>query len=301
MTILVLGHLVLDEIHSYDGAVYRGPGGITFPVTAFSALTGESDSLLPLFPYGSDAADVMRMLAADYPSADFRHCWPVAEENTRVRLFHESSSQYNTQLVRSLGSIPNERIAPLLEHASLVYLNMMTGHDITRDTAARLRGEGRLVYIDLHMIAYRVHTDGSREPAPSEHWREWLRAGDVLQCNEREFAALIPGASSDSERLRMLFDVAQPRCFVLTRGESGADIFHSPDDVLHVPAVPPARTVDPTGCGDAFGSALAYGLARGETLESAAARAARAASFVAGIPGSDGMKGLRAFLDGGGA
>lgn len=301
MTILVLGHLVLDEIHSYDGAVYRSPGGITFPVTAFSALTVAGDTLLPLFPYGSDAADVLSRLASEYPSADFRHCWQVAEENTRVRLFHESASQYNTQLVRSLGSIPAERIAPLLGQSSLVYLNMMTGHDITLDTAARLRGEGRLVYIDLHMIAYRVHPDGRREPAPSEHWREWLRAGDVLQCNEREFAALIPGAANDGERLRMLFEAARPRYFVLTRGESGADIYHSPDSMLHVPAVLPPRTVDPTGCGDAFGSTLAYGLARGDALEPAAARAARAASFVAGIPGSDGMKGLRAFLDGGGA
>ena len=264
-------------------------------------MTGTGDSLLPLFPYGSDAADVLRALAAEYPSADFRQCWQVAEENTRVRLFHESASQYNTQLVRSLGSIPQERLTPLLEQVSLVYLNMMTGHDITLDTAARLRGDGRLVYIDLHMIAYRVHADGRREPAPSEHWREWLRAGDVLQCNEREFTALIPGASSDSERLSMLFEAAQPRCFVLTRGESGADIYHSPDTVLHVPAVLPPRTVDPTGCGDAFGSTLAYGLAQGDSLETAAARAARAASFVAGIPGSDGMIGLRAFLEGGGA
>jgi sugar/nucleoside kinase (ribokinase family) len=298
MTILVLGHLVLDEIHSYDGNVYHGPGGITFPVTAFGALTGDGDTLLPLFPYGRDASDILHALEADCPSADFRHCWVVEEENTRVRLFHESASQYNTQLVRSLGSIPHERIAPVLGQADLVYLNMMTGHDITLETAAQLRGAGRLVYIDLHMIAYRVHADGRREPAPSDRWREWLRAGDVLQCNEREFAALIPGAHSDEERLSMLFDAAAPRCFVLTRGESGADIYHTASHPHHVPAMLPGRTVDPTGCGDAFGSTFAVGLARGEAVEDAARRAARAAAFVAGIPGSQGMTGLRAFLEG---
>lgn len=296
MTILVLGHLVLDEIHSYDGKVYHGAGGITFPVSAFDALLADGESLRPLFPFGRDATGTMRDLAAACPRTDFSHCWPVEAENTRVRLFHESPAQYNTQLVRSLDAIPAARIEPLLADSALVYLNMMTGHDITLDTAARLRGTGRLVYIDLHMIAYRVHRDGHREPAASPRWREWLRAGDVLQCNEREFAALIPDAHSDDERIARVFAIASPRFFVLTRGESGADIHHRDGGVMHVPARLPARTVDPTGCGDTFGSALALGLARGEDLSITAARAARAASFVAGLPGSAGMAGLRAAL-----
>lgn len=296
MNILVLGHLVLDEIHSFDGKVYRSPGGITFPLTTFSALTEFNDSLIPVFPYGKDAADIMFAVAAEFPRIDTRHCWQVDEENTRVRLFHVSASQYNTQLVRSLDTIPFENIGPVLEQADLVYLNMMTGHDISLETAARLRGSGRLVYIDLHMIAYRVHPDGRREPAPTEDWMQWMNAGDILQCNEREFEALIPLHNRNEDRLRQLFDVAAPRYFVLTRGESGAEIYSAPDRMLHVPAIPPARIVDPTGCGDAFGSTLAMGLVRGDTLERAADRAARAASYVVGIPGSKGMAGLRTHL-----
>lgn len=295
MTILVLGHLVLDEIHSHDGAVYHTPGGITFPVSTFSSLVEKDDHVLPLFPYGHDAAAVLHELEAGHPEADFSHCWEVPEDNTRVRLFHESPSQYNTQLVRSLGSIPSGRIEAVLPRCDLVYLNMMTGHDVTLETAARLRGKGRLVYVDLHMIAYRVHADGRREPAPAERWRDWLRVGDVLQCNEREFAALVPGGS-EQERIRAVFDTAAPRCLVLTKGEQGADIHFSPDDRWHVPAIPPARIVDPTGCGDAFGSTLAFELSRGTDSATAAARAARVASFVAGIPGSDGLRGLRAHL-----
>ncbi len=239
----------------------------------------------------------MDALGRDFPQIDRQHCWQVNEDNTRVRLFHVSASQYNTQLVRSLGSIESGRIETVLQNAQLVYLNMMTGHDISLETAAILRGEGRLVYIDLHMIAYRVHPDGTREPAPSEHWIQWVNAGDVIQCNEREFEALIPSAGDERDRLSRLFDVAAPRYFVLTRGEAGADIYRSVDDVHHVAAIPPSRTVDPTGCGDAFGSTLAMGLVRGDDLELAAARAATAASFVAGIPGSNGMSGLRSHLE----
>ncbi|MBR9974964.1 MAG: hypothetical protein KFF77_05240 [Bacteroidetes bacterium] len=295
MTILVLGHLVLDEIHSHEGAVYHTPGGITFPVSTFASLVDEGDRLLPLFPYGHDAASVLHEIEAGHPEADFSHCWEVPHDNTRVRLFHESPSQYNTQLVRSLGSIPSGSIDAVLPDCDLVYLNMMTGHDVTLDTAARLRGEGRLVYVDLHMIAYRVHDDGRREPAPAACWRDWLRVGDVLQCNEREFAALVPG-ESQQERIRAVFDTAAPRFFVLTKGEQGADVFLSPDEQWHVPAVTSTHPIDPTGCGDTFGSTLAFELARGTDVGTAAARAAQAASFVAGIPGSDGLRGLRAWL-----
>lgn len=295
MTILLLGHLVLDEIHSYDGKVYRTPGGITFPLTALSAQIAFGDELLPVFPYGEDASDVMQTLMKEFPAIDARHCWAVNQDTTRVRLFHVSASHYNTQLARSLGPIPPDRILPLLSAADLVYLNMMTGEDISLETAKLLRGNGRMVYFDLHMIAYRVHADGRREPAPAEHWKQWVNAGDVLQCNEREFEALIPAPSADA-RVRMLFDVAAPRLFVLTRAEAGADLYSASGEVLHVPALPPPRIVDPTGCGDAFGSTLALGLARGARLTEAAGKAARAASFVAGIPGSRGMAGLRSHM-----
>ncbi|MBE0643022.1 MAG: carbohydrate kinase family protein [Bacteroidetes bacterium] len=296
MTILVLGHLVLDEIHSYDGKVYHSPGGIAFPLTAFSAVTKADDSLLPVFPYGIDAVDAMRALRVMHPAIDARRCWEVPDQNTRVRLFHVSAAEYNTQLVRSLGPIPWDRIEAPLAAADLVYLNMMTGHDISLETAARLRGGGRLVYIDLHMIAYRVHADGRRERAPAEQWMKWVSAGDVLQCNEHEFAALIPTDGGEAERLHMLFEVASPRHVIITRGEAGADIFSAPETRLHVDAISPRQVVDPTGCGDAFGSTLAMGLARGEALTHAAGRAAQAASYVAGIPGSLGMEGLRAHL-----
>lgn len=296
MTTLVLGHLVLDEIHSHDGNVYSSPGGITFPLKTLAALRDTDDRILPVFPYGPDARDVMHHFA-DVAGIDIAHCWKVEEGTTRVRLFHESPSTYNTQLVRSLETIPASRYEHLLPDAQLIYLNLMTGDDITCETAAGLKGHGRLVYIDLHMIAYRVAGDGRRTPAPSDRWVDWMRAGDVLQCNEREFTALLGSEGSVSQRMERVFAEASPRLFVLTRGEAGADLYTAPNACHHVPVVAPASVIDPTGCGDAFGSSLAMGLVRGEGMESAAHRAAQAASFVVTLAGSAGIEGLRAHLD----
>lgn len=49
------------------------------------------------------------------------------------------------------------------------------------------------------------------------------------------------------------------RALVVTRGELGAEI-HVDGDCIDIPAVPPSRIVDPTGCGDAFRAGMLYGL-----------------------------------------
>jgi sugar/nucleoside kinase (ribokinase family) len=296
MNIVILGHLVLDEIHTYDGGVIESAGGITFPLSAFAAAAGPGDVLLPVFPYGSDAAEILQGLLRSFPNIDASHCTEVAEANTRVRLFHDANAGYNTQLVRSLGSISRDSLERVLPQAQLVYLNMMTGHDILPEDALLLRGTGRLVYLDLHMIAYRVRPDGHREPAAPADWASWARVADVLHCNEHEFSAFLPGEADDHARVHRLFDAADLHCIVVTRGEHGADIYTSPGEKLRVAAAPVAQRIDTTGCGDTFGSVLALGLARGDALEHSARRAARAAAFVASLPGSIGIAELRSLL-----
>mgnify|MGYP000197526180 CR=1 FL=1 len=301
MTTLVLGHLVLDEIHAFDGSVFHAAGGITFPLGAFHALAENGDRVIPVFPYGSDAADTVRDLAARFTGVDFASCWPVAEGNTRVRLFHESPTQYNTQLVRSLPPIPPERYASVLSDADLVYCNLMTGDDILPADASALRGEGRLVFIDLHMIAYRVHGNGRREPAPAAEWKQWVSSGDIVQCNAREFSALTGGMEADAGMMQELLAETGTGMFIVTRGEDGADIHAPGESMRHIPVVAPDTVVDPTGCGDTFGATFAYLRAGGASVDAAAAEAAAAAATVVSLPGSRGMEGLRKRRKGAGA
>jgi len=293
MKILILGHLVLDEIHAFDGSVYESAGGIVFPLTALASVVEDDDRMFAVFPYGSDAASVLDELRTTYPEINLTHCWSVPDATTRVRLFHETRARYNTQLVRALSSIPSDRFFHLLPEVDLVYVNMMTGQDISLDDASALRGPGRMVYLDLHMLAYKAGADGHRSLAALEDWRAWAGVADVLHCNEHEFAFFLASEPDALKRRELLFETATLKYLVITKGERGADIYLNPDRRLHVPVVQPTAIIDPTGCGDAFGSILAWGLARGDTLEDAARRAARAASFVVSIPGSRGMRNMR--------
>ncbi len=296
MNILVLGHLVLDEIHSSEGAVYESPGGITFSLSAFSAVAGRDDRLTPVFPYGSDAQAVFNELGRQFPEIDTSNCYLVERANTRVRLFHESAAAYNTQLVSSLDSIPFDRFSSLLEAADLVYLNMMTGADIVLEDALKLRGRGRLVYFDLHMIAYRVHADGKREAAAAADWREWVTVGDVLQCNEQELRTLCGSAADEADEAEIVRGILSghgPGLLVVTRADRGATLFTPGGVRTDIPARTVDRVVDSTGCGDVFGSVFAHALVSGLDPHDGAEKAAVAAAFTAAIPGSDGIRGLR--------
>lgn len=300
MQVLIIGHLVLDEIHTRDGGVIESFGGIHFPVSAFSALAGPDDTVHPVFPVGADAWDAFRSDIASLPRVDAGRCRRVDAPNTRVRLFHDASASYNTQLVRSLDSIPFDDVAPLLPSADLVYINFMTGVDLALEDAERLRAAAAgLVYLDAHMIAYRVGEGGHRSTAPVDDWRRWVDVPDVLQCNERELAALVPDAADEAAAAAVLFSVARLRALVITKGEEGARVYARDAAPLSIDPVSAARVVDTTGCGDVFGSTFAWGLASGLPVADAGAAASRAGAFVAGIPGSRGMEGLARAVHGG--
>lgn len=68
-------------------------------------------------------------------------------------------------------------------------------------------------------------------------------------------------ASLLTERTGLSLDLLAQRvkALVVTRGEQGAEI-RVDGNCLTIPAVPPRRVIDPTGCGDAFRAGMLYGL-----------------------------------------
>lgn len=297
MITAVLGHLVLDEIHTFDGRCIESVGGIHFALGTMRALARTGDVIRPVFPIGADARAPYDALYGDAAEIDGRFTPTVAEPSTRVRLHHDNPQQYNTQLVQSLGPIAVRDIEAAVADADLVYANMMTGEDLLLGDALRLRTLTRgLVYLDLHMIAYRVGAHGARATSPIDTWHDWVRVPDVLQCNERELAALGGMCSDEDARITRIMEHADLRLLVVTRGEAGATLVARDGTRTEVPAATAPAVVDPTGCGDAFGATLAWHLARGVDAVEAARIAAHAAAYVVSLSGSIGIEHLTAHL-----
>ena len=70
---------------------------------------------------------------------------------------------------------------------------------------------------------------------------------------------------------------------VLTDGMRGAYAFASPEVQVHVPSFS-VKTVDTTGCGDAFHGAYAWALVSGVDLEERVRIGAAAAGVLAALP-----------------
>ncbi|WP_420454356.1 ribokinase [Rubrivirga sp.] len=108
-------------------------------------------------------------------------------------------------------------------------------------------------------------------PAPARPLSDALLASvDVLTPNESEAAALsgvaVTDRASAGQAARAL--VARgARHVVVTLGADGA-LSVSAERERHVPA-PAVRAVDTTGAGDAFNGALAFALARGQSVDDA--------------------------------
>jgi adenosine kinase len=79
----------------------------------------------------------------------------------------------------------------------------------------------------------------------------------LLIVNQYEFTALSAKTGLSKDQI-----LGKVENVIITLGEHGAD-FYLPGQMLHVPAVPEDRIVDPTGVGDAFRAGLLKGIAAG--------------------------------------
>jgi adenosine kinase len=93
---------------------------------------------------------------------------------------------------------------------------------------------------------------------------ELIDGADVYVVNDYEWSlTLSRSALSEEDVLRRVGAV------VVTRGEKGSTLRRGRDSA-DVPAVPAARVVDPTGCGDAYRAGFLHGLSRGLPLDTCA-------------------------------
>jgi ribokinase len=138
-------------------------------------------------------------------------------------------------------------------------------------------------------VAARAGVPVVYNPAPvgDEISPEVYRLATVLCPNEHEAAALSGSpvrtvAEAEATAQELLRRGAGS--VVITRGEEGALIVTGTGTAM-VPA-PSVKAVDTTGAGDAFIGSLAFFLARGFDLPSAAERATRIASISVQLPGT---------------
>ena len=290
-TVGVLGSLVHDTVVPIEGdeSEYAGWGGIAYSLEAFEAALPDGWKVRPIVKVGEDLSeDALAYLDADAADETGSGVMVVPGPTHRVTLRYLDREEREERL--SPGPPPWEwaELAPRVLDCDALYVNFITGMEMDLATVTRLRSEfSGPSYADLHSLFLAVEEDGRRTSRSLDRWREWVRAFDVVQVNEREFELIEGGWRRSMEAVLELLGDA-PQLVAVTRGTRGATALFEGEE-RNVPAVPGDPSGRPTGCGDVWGAAFFARLLAGDSVEDGMRVAARLASRRLGHAGAEGL------------
>lgn len=295
----VLGTLVWDTIHDRDGRAVAVEewGGIAYALSALEAALPPGWEVVPLLKVGRDLSEPALRYLRQLPSVDVDTGvrW-VPEPNNRVELRYVDRARRTERLS---GGVPPwlwTELAPALRSCDALYVNFISGFELTLDTARSLRAgfEGP-TYADLHSLFMGVARGGLRVPQELPSWAAWLHCFDAVQMNEVEFE-LLGRAWGDPWRLAAEAVGRDLKLIAVTLGERGAawvagpgfrpDPFTWPASRHTVGVSGASRSGrcalegeelagDPTGCGDVWGATFFARLLAGDSMDDALAAANR--------------------------
>jgi hypothetical protein len=284
--------MVWDTIYGRDPAqaAVEEWGGIAYALAALDATLADDWQIVPLIKVGRDLAPranaFLHTLRHPAPGTRFVE---VPEPNNRVTLRYVSQERRCEYLRGGVPSWTWPELGPLVRDLDALYLNFISGFELSLETAQLLRrGFPRFIYADLHSLFLGIEADGLRVPRPLPQAPAWFGCFDVVQLNEEEMQQL------GDEPLAIAAGALQLGCKTLcvTLGQRGAAYFTgSPIRTARVPSdesAPPAG--DPTGCGDVFGGTVAAHLLAGVDLEEALRAGTRLAGRNLAYRGASGLR-----------
>ncbi len=298
MKVGVLGSLVWDVIHGRDAAApVEEWGGIAYALGGFDAALSAEWELVPLIKVGSDLRDEAATLLSG-----IRHlvpggrCVEVPVPNNRVTLRYLAGDR---RTERMSGGVPGwtwAELGPMVRDLDAVYLNFISGFELELGTAQALRQAFHgPIYADMHSLLFGMPQDGIRVLRPLADPAAWLACFDVVQMNEDEMAQFAPdplalAAQAMGAGVKLLVVTLGPRGAVYFAAPGFAGLLAKPQEGSAVRtalvAAPQVEAIDPTGCGDVFGAALAAGLLAGQVPEEAIGSANRFAARNAALRGA---------------
>lgn len=281
--IAVFGTLNRDTTVYADGNRTENLGGLVYTLATLAALGAGGLCILPVANVGFDLfARVQAALAL--PGMDLSALRQVMVPNNHVHLAYRDAENREEVLAGGVPPLTLEQCERALA-SQAVLVNLTSGRDVELDTlhAFRARYVGP-IQIDVHSLTLGIEPGGRRVLRCPERWREWAACADWLQVNETE-AHLLGGARPLEEFAAEVLELG-PRGVLVTLGRQGSFAAWRDGASAHQLRVESRHRPDPvfpTGCGDVFGAAFAYGLLRGAVPEQAIDFATEVASLKAGI------------------
>lgn len=313
----VLGTFIWDIIHGRPGQPAHGNtveewGGITYSLAGFDAALGNDWEMVLLTKSGQDMAVKTREFTNSLTKlAPNTGPILVPDPTTRVTIVYKTAERRNEYLTGGITSWSWLGLKPLLADLDALYINLISGFELDLETAQLIRQNFKgPIYCDLHSLLLMRHPDGLRTYQPLPNVAGWCGCFDIMQVNEDEMHMMAP----DGMALAATAIANGVSNLIVTVGSRGAIHFAAPgfEKLEDLPAkdpmpraaalggpirtelmpVRPAQSLsdlDPTGCGDVFGSTYFAKLLSGDNFAEAMQAALSAASRNVNHRGATGL------------
>jgi hypothetical protein len=235
--VMVIGHLTKDIIR-IDGKIVRELVGGTAYYTSIALHTlgvnvaaavktspEDRDSLL----FDLKARNIPVFWQPSQQTSIFEDIYPTKDLDFRVEKVWATADPFS--------------------EADLPEFCALTNRDLDGDFLAAVAGKGEIISLDAQGLTREILANGD---VRSTSWREGsqgLSSIDILKADEKE-ALILTETEDIRSASRILTDVGVKE-IVITAGSRGAQIF-SGGETISIPAVPPRKIVDATGCGDTY-------------------------------------------------
>lgn len=285
----VMGEPCIDYIYRDNKEMQEKLGGILYAITGLSLIAGNDHNVYPIMNLGEDKYDYIVSFLQTLKNIKLDFVNKVQGKVRVVKLFYKSRNekiQENNNTLPSnkrtydreecstepIKAIEFELIKDALNKLDGLYINMVSGIDITLDTLKKIHSSfSGYIHLDVHNIVMRTGSDGNRNQGPVQEWFEWLTCSNTFQMNETEASVITPERLKEYEIAFKVLktDKTGPGAMIITRGPEGISLFakkikstgkekYYDIDRIDEPAIENDKFIDSTGCGDVFGAGFFY-------------------------------------------
>lgn len=250
MKLLIIGHSVVDHVHTSEGEVVA-PGGIFYSTVGFNAVKHNDDQFY-LLTSVSERDEKYFTRVFKNVNLDFADRFKTVPH---VNLFIDGSAErkeHYENLVENLTINENINFSDF----DGIYINMITGGDLLPEQIERIRSEFKgKVFLDVHTLSRGTGKEHHRYFRKIENYKSYLSNLDVVQVNESELKTITP-YDVLSEILYEVFAIGI-KLLIITKGENGVEAYSSEGDCFTLDAIE-VNSINKIGCGDIFGSVFFY-------------------------------------------
>lgn len=288
MNILVIGNSVEDNI------IYRGinqkvkPGGIFYSTAAFSAFQKEDDTIYLISALEEKSYFLFEFIYKNINTELIQ--WIDAIPSIHLNVFDNKERHEKYENITNCLSI---NIADFTKYSG-IYINMITGFDISLDSAKFIRNRFKgLTFIDIHSLARGMDDNYVREFRKIENFNDWAACFDIIQANENEILTF-SDLNNEEEIAEFTLSLG-PRFLIITKGEKGVTTYFNENNKLksyHIEALP-IETKNRIGCGDIFGATFFYHYLETNNLNVSINKANIAAGLIASYDNLNQLKNIK--------